>query len=397
MRFDPTPDEIESHAELAFHLASGTIAGLTIQGLRLDGNWPEILATTDVTDALLVGCRLPTTEIAADLVRRGAHVIPEFPSRPYPTHPARLYSPADLVAGFTDRGFHEMYDSRVYHHFVRTGGALPPIREALSQRMHDHGIDNALGDCVAEWSNASGGPIVGIMGGHAELRGSRGYRAAATIGHGLAAAGCLVVTGGGPGVMEAANLGAFFAEANHDELAAAMDHLAGASKFEDSDRYTRVALAVREERVSGSAWSEDDPDPLVWALRGGLSVPTWLYGHEPANVFAARIAKYFSNAIREDVILRLARGGIVFASGAAGTVQEVFQAATKTYYATDGPSGPFVFLDSEYWTKVLPVEALLVPLLARSRPGDSSHLVRITDDPLEAVQIITDHRSAQGI
>ena len=84
---------------------------------------------------------------------------------------------------------------------------------------------------------------------------------------------------------------------------------------------------------------------LGWARRGGLAIPTWLYGHEPANLFAGRIAKYFSNAIREDTILRLARGGIVFAPGRAGTVQEVFQAATKTFYGTDGASGPYVFLD----------------------------------------------------
>src|SRR3712207_7554562 len=43
---------------------------------------------------------------------------------------------------------------------------------------------------------------------------------------------------------------------------------------------------------------------------------------------------------REDTILRLSRGGIVFAPGLAGTVQEVFQAATKTFYHTDGASGP---------------------------------------------------------
>src|SRR6185503_12677187 len=104
--------------------------------------------------------------------------------------------------------------------------------------------------------------------------------------------------------------------------------------------------------------------------RGGLAIPTWLYGHEPANLFAGGIAKYFSNAIREDTILRLARGGVVFAAGWAGTVQEVFQAATKTFYATDGASGPFVFVDTEHWTRQLPVQALLRPLLAASPAGD---------------------------
>jgi hypothetical protein len=40
----------------------------------------------------------------------------------------------------------------------------------------------------------------------------------------------------------------------------------------------------------------------------------------------------------------------VFAPGWAGTVQEVFQAATKAFYRTDGDSGPLVFLDRAFWT-----------------------------------------------
>ena len=126
--------------------------------------------------------------------------------------------------------------------------------------------------------------------------------------------------------------------------------------------------------------------PLGWARRGGLSIPTWLYGHEPANLFAARIAKYFSNAIREDTILRLSRGGIVFAPGGAGTVQEVFQAATKTFYGTGG--GPYVFLDINYWTRRIPVRDLLVPLLAASPAGDLSGLIHLTDDVAEAVALL---------
>ncbi len=106
-----------------------------------------------------------------------------------------------------------------------------------------------------------------------------------------------------------------------------------------------------------------------WARQGGLSIPTWLYGHEPANLFAGRIAKYFSNAIREDTILRLARGGIVFAAGRAGTVQEVFQAATKTFYATDGGSGPYVFLDGTFWANGVPD---LLGSLLRRRPPETS-------------------------
>src|SRR6185436_16502504 len=138
-------------------------------------------------------------------------------------------------------------------------------------------------------------------------------------------------------VMEAANLGAYLD--GIDRLGAAIDLLAMAPDFRDHDPYTAAALRVRVE--CGQATAED---PLVRLATGGLAIPTWLYGHEPANLFAGGIAKYFSNAIREDTILRLARGGVVFAPGWAGTVQEVFQAATKAFYFADGASGPLIFL-----------------------------------------------------
>lgn len=386
--FDHSADEIESHAELAHHLTTGSLVGLTVQGLDLRTEPPDWSAA-DVAGTLFLGCRFDSAATRAELVRRGAHVIGHLSEVPYPTQRGHLYQPDDLVAGFAEHGFGGMYDTVVYRHFLDHGGALPDIREALSQRLHDHGIDDALADTLDEWTATEGGPAVGIMGGHAELRGSAGYRAAALIGRGLARAGCLVVTGGGPGVMEAANLGAFLATADDADLDAAIEALTAAPDFRDHDPYTKVAVEVRA-RLLLRAGPPGTAAPS-WARHGGLSVPTWLYGHEPANLFGARIAKYFSNAIREDTILRLARGGIVFASGRAGTVQEIFQAATKTFYATDGASGPFVFLGERFWTEELPVAALLRPLLETSPHGDMSHLYRITDDPAEAVAMILEY------
>jgi predicted Rossmann-fold nucleotide-binding protein len=383
---DDTPHEIESLTELAGHLTAGTLRDLLIQGLDLDGDPPLDLSTVDVRNALFVGCRFASPAVAADLIRRGALVVPAFAGMPYPTHPNRLYTPDDLAAGFDQAGFAGMYDTVVYRHFRTAGGAQPPAREALVQRLHDDGIDSALAYAAAAWVKARGpAAAVGVMGGHAVLRGSPTFRLAATLGWELARAGRLVVTGGGPGVMEAANLGAFLAERPAGDLAAALDLLAGAPDFRDHEPYTAAALEVRR-RFPAAA---EGDGPLDWARRGGLSIPTWLYGHEPANLFAARIAKYFSNAIREDTILRLSRGGIVFAPGWAGTVQEVFQAATKTFYATDGASGPYVFLDTAYWTERLPVRALLEPLLAASPAGDLSGTIHLTDDVAEAVKLLT--------
>ncbi len=82
-----------------------------------------------------------------------------------------------------------------------------------------------------------------------------------------------------------------------------------------------------------------------------LGIPTWHYGHEPPNPFASAVAKYFRNAIREDVLLEVSHHGIVFLPGAAGTVQEVFQAACTNYYATARDVAPMVFVGREYWTE----------------------------------------------
>ena len=69
-------------------------------------------------------------------------------------------------------------------------------------------------------------------------------------------------------------------------------------------------------------------------------------------MFCNGIAKYFSNALREDGLLARSTAGLVVLEGAAGTVQEIFQAATPLYYSREGAALPVVVLvGREHWTE----------------------------------------------
>ncbi len=191
------------------------------------------------------------------------------------------------------------------------------------------------------------------MGGHALGRTDPGYLDAAVLGHELAGRGLTVATGGGPGAMEAANLGARLAAEPSTVVQGVVRAIGAVPDFHpDVTAWAQVALAA----VS------DLPDS-----GRSLGIPTWHYGHEPPNAFASRVAKYFRNAIREDVLLRVCRGGIVFLPGAAGTVQEVFQAACTNFYAKERDVAPMVFVGRDYWTDELPAWPL-VSALGVGRP-----------------------------
>src|SRR5690606_35399908 len=150
------------------------------------------------------------------------------------------------------------------------------------------------------------------IGGHALRRGTEDFAAAALLGHRVAQAGALVLTGGGPGAMEAANLGAWAPD--EEVLAEALEAVAQVPDFApDIAAWVRPVLGLRSAAGHGPR-----------RLRS-VGIPTWYYGHDPPNAFAQLVAKFFSNALREDLLLAHSRDGHVVLPGAAGTVQEVFQ------------------------------------------------------------------------
>ncbi|HET8765851.1 MAG TPA: Rossmann fold nucleotide-binding protein [Pedococcus sp.] len=361
------PEEIETLTDLESALDSGApLAGLRLQDLDLTAYEDRLLARTDVAGLVVLGGRL-SPALNAHLGKHHALVFPSDPRAPVDPYRSRLYSPQELYAGLDDGGYDATPDARAYR-WTRRGSVRHDAFVTLLRAIHDDSITDALTEFIA------GRPVVGVMGGHALGRGSTSYARAAACGHALATAGVMVATGGGPGAMEAANLGALAADSA--ALQDALDRLAAVPSFRPSiTDWARLALQVRDGLPR-----RETP--------ASIGIPTWFYGHEPPNVFCDAVAKYFSNAIREDGLLARCTGGLVVLEGAAGTVQEVFQAVTPLYYATGEAVLPrLVLVGHEYWTDTVPVWSA-VQALGRGRGlGAAVHLV---DTVEEAATVILD-------
>lgn len=368
--------EIESLAELDDHLDSGgPLSGLRLQDLDLSGHADRLAAHGDLTGLVVLGGQVPPP-VAEVLLHGGAIVFPGIADAP--VDPWRgLYFPADLYAGL-EQGYAATPDARAYAWFVdaklRTDAYCTLVRA-----IHDDSVTDELDEFVA------GRSVVGVMGGHALHRHSAAYAAAADLGHALAEAGHVVATGGGPGAMEAANLGALCRTA--DAVEETVRRISPVPTFRpDVTRWASVALDAREAVVGDEPQAA--PETLGPTARS-LGIPTWFYGHEPPNVFCDVIAKYFSNAIREEGLLARSNAGIVVLDGAAGTVQEVFQAVTPLFYASDDePLPPLVLVGREHWMETVPIWSAL-QALARDRPmAEALHLVDTIDDVLPLLPLL---------
>jgi predicted Rossmann-fold nucleotide-binding protein len=360
--------ELETLEEVrAFAAANGSLANVVVQSLDLTG-MDEMLAGLDLDDAIFLGCNLgPLLHNAAG--RKGALIFPRLDGVPFNPYRASLYSPEDLMGGYVPgeaETYAETLDARVYQHFLDTGRAEPPsLRETLARRLHDHAITDALHEVI------EGKHIVAIMGGHGMPRTAPDYARVARISRALTREGVLMISGGGPGAMEATHLGAWLAPYDDADLDAALELLAAAPGYAPIPAWLDAAYAVRERF------------PAKRGAPDSVGIPTWLYGHEPPTVFASKIAKYFANSVREDGLLHIARGGVVFAPGSAGTIQEIFQDACQNHYVTAGVTSPMIFLGTAYWSWTKPVFPVLAQLAA-GRPYASQ--LHLTDDEHDVVQ-----------
>jgi len=285
-----------------------------------------------------------TVESSGDIVVK----IPRLSARPYEPLRSSLYTVEELMEGWDSAK--KSLDERISDYYNQQGCQVPKDSdEALCQRIHDHHIDRSVLDFVnaREGETAKSRKIIGIMGGHVEDRTSKYYGLVASVAYQLTKLGYCILTGGGPGVMEAGNLGAYMSSFSASDLTDAISILADAPKypkFNPSDpqnaakrkQYIEAALKVRQKYPKGNA---------------SLGIPTWAYADEPTGQFATHIAKYFANNIREDGLLAVAVYGVIFAPGGAGTSQEIFQDAVHNSYLTFNSRGPMLFLGSDVYRR----------------------------------------------
>jgi uncharacterized protein (TIGR00730 family) len=178
---------------------------------------------------------------------------------------------------------------------------------------------------------AERGKAVSIFGSARTEPGTAEYKKAQDIASGLAKAGYAVITGGGPGIMEAANKGAFEAGG------------------------TSVGLGIELPLESG----------LNDYVNMGIEF------------------RYFF--VRKTVFTKYSQAFVVLPGG-YGTMDELFEALTLV--ATGKMTRfPIVLVGSEYWAGLL--DWLKTTMLAEGKIGqDELALLHLADDPAEVVSII---------
>jgi uncharacterized protein (TIGR00730 family) len=175
------------------------------------------------------------------------------------------------------------------------------------------------------------GPAITIFGSARTREDEAMYQAARKIGTLLAETGFTVITGGGPGIMEASNRGAF--EAGGESVGVGID-----LPFEQGvNKYVTLPLEFR----------------------------------------------YFF--VRKTMFAKYANGFVYFPGG-YGTLDELFESLTLIQTGKMGPM-PVVLFGSSYWKGLY---AWIVEELQQNgmiSPGDEA-LMTVTDDPQEVVDVM---------
>jgi predicted Rossmann-fold nucleotide-binding protein len=306
-----------------------------------------------------------------------------------PFQPIRqtLYSPGELLEGFDPADPQSLRNTRdllIYQFFVTEGRGQPASHfTSMMESMHDNSINQAREETLVAWDR-----IIGVMGDHLLNRDLPAYQQVAALARSLAAEGALLATGGGPGAMEAAHLGAALAKCSDKTFEEVLAELGRepmlppalkmlvlpSGEFDPPSMQSLHRWWLPAIQLARRLGSEIQPS---------LAIPTWHYGHETFTPFATLIGKYFQNSLRENGLVAVCNGGVIFTQGKAGTVEEVFLNVSKNYYRGDKTLfSPMVFLGSRYWTETYPV----LPLLKALFEADDFRKYILVSDSIEQVK-----------
>lgn len=215
------------------------------------------------------------------------------------------------------------------------------IRESLSVKTWSDiksndswSIFKILGEFVNGYEHfAQIGPCVSIFGSARTKPDHKYYKMATETGYLLTQKGFGVITGGGPGIMEAANKGASAGDGNSVGCNIKLEFEQNANKFIDADKLVTF--------------------------------------------------DYFF--IRKVMFMKYAQGFIIFPGG-FGTFDELFEAITLIQTKKIGRF-PIILLDKDYWSGLF--EWVKKVMLAEGNIAASDlELFNIVDTPAEAVNII---------
>jgi predicted Rossmann-fold nucleotide-binding protein len=330
------------------------VVGLDLRDMTLD--WSH--ARFD--GAVFLGCRLDDTQLDRIVCDRGT-VVSGLDDVPFTAYRAELYTYEELAP----------VDARIGGWFA---ASATDFHDGIVRAVHDATIDTAVARLVA------GRRVVGVMGGHAVARNAPLYRRVALVGRALARAGYYVATGGGPGAMEAANFGAWLSTYDDEVFDDAIAMLATSPSYaRTATGYVERALEVRERWPHGGE---------------SLGVPTWLYLDEPTSAFATKIAKYFTNSVRENGLLAIARSGVVYAPGGPGTEQEIFTDAAQNSLTLYEVRSPMVFFGRAHYERER--HDLVTAVRRQAAEFGWDELVAVRDRDDEVVEFIADHDPADA-
>lgn len=208
------------------------------------------------------------------------------------------------------------------------------LRELLSTQQDIWRVFRIMAEFVEGFTvMARQDKLVSIFGSARTHPGTPYYDMAMQVAQALVHKGFNILTGGGPGIMEAGNKGAREAQGGSAGVAIELPHEEAANRYIDRDR----------------------------------------------------LAKFKHFFVRKVMFVKYAHGFVVLPGG-FGTLDEFFEAITLIQTKKTRPF-PVVLMGSEYWSGLLEwIRGTMLP--AGMISPDDLDLFTVTDDPQEAAELI---------